>query len=98
METIEHFLSEKEQSCPECGEALHIMGKQIRRELKLIPAKAVIVEHIKYVYSCRECEKKACNVPIIKAPVDEPVIKGSFASPEAVAHIMTQKFVSGVPL
>lgn len=98
VETIEHFLSEKEQSCSECGEALHIMGKQIRRELKLIPAKAVIVEHIKYVYSCRECEKKACHVPIIKAPVDEPVIKGSFASPEAVAHIMTQKFVSGVPL
>jgi len=28
-------------------------------------------------------------------PVDEPVIKGSFASPESIAHIMTQKFVMG---
>jgi transposase len=74
------------------------MGKDIRREFKLIPAKAVIVEHVRYVYSCRECEKGACNVPVVKAPIDEPVIKGSFASPEAVAHIMTQKFVSGVPL
>jgi hypothetical protein len=35
---------------------------------------------------------------IIKAPVPKPVIKGSFASPESVAHIMTQKFVMGVPL
>jgi transposase len=98
VEVIEHFLSDEEQSCPECGENLHVMGKDIRRELKLIPAKAVIVEHVRYVYSCRECERCACNVPIVKAPVDEPVIKGSFASPEAVAHIMTQKFVTGVPL
>lgn len=30
--------------------------------------------------------------------MDQPVIKGSFASPEAVAHLMTQKFVMGVPL
>jgi transposase len=33
---------------------------------------------------------------IVKAPA--PVIKGGFASPKAVAHIMVQKFVMGVPL
>lgn len=98
VETVEHFLSEEEQSCPECSSPLHIMGKDIRRELKLIPAKAVIVEHVNYVYACRDCEKNACGVPIVKAPVDKPVIKGSFASPEAVAHIMTQKFANGMPL
>jgi transposase len=98
VEIMEHALSEEEQVCPECGEALHVMGKEIRRELKLIPAKAVVIEHVQYVYACRSCEKNACSVPVIKAPVDEPVIKGSFASPEAVAHIMTQKYVSGVPL
>ena len=98
VEVVEHFLPEEEQSCPECNSSLHIMGKDIRRELKLIPAKAVIVEHVSYVYACRDCEKNACGVPIVKAPVDKPVIKGSFASPEAVAHIMTQKFANGMPL
>ena len=98
VEIVEHALPEEEQVCPACGETLHVMGKETRRELKLIPAKAVIVEHVRYVYACRECEKNACDVPIVKAPMDEPVIKGSFASPEAVAHIMTQKYVSGVPL
>jgi hypothetical protein len=34
----------------------------------------------------------------VKAEMPEPVIKGSFASAEAVAHIMTQKFVMSVPL
>jgi len=35
---------------------------------------------------------------IVKASVPNPVIKGSFASPEAVAHVMVQKFVMGVPI
>lgn len=98
IEVVEHFLPEHEQECPECGSKLHIMGKNVRRELKIIPARAVIVEHIDYVYACRDCEVNACSVPIIKAPMDKPVIKGSFASPEAVAHIMTQKFANGMPL
>jgi len=98
IEVVEHFLPEDEQACPECGLKLHIMGKEVRRELKLIPAQAVIVEHIDYVYACRDCETNACGVPIIKAPMDQPVIKGSFASPEAVAQIMAQKFVNGMPL
>lgn len=98
VEVVEHRLPAEEQVCMTCNCALHVMGKEIRRELKLIPAQAVIVEHIQYVYACRSCEANACSVPIIPAPADKPVIKGSFASPEAVAHIMTQKFVSGLPL
>jgi Transposase and inactivated derivatives len=98
VEIVEHFLSENEQDCPQCGKNFHVMGKEIREELKLIPAKAVIVRHIRYTYSCRNCEKNDINVPIIKAYVPAPVIKGSFASPEAVAHIITQKFVMASPL
>ena len=98
VEIVEHVLPENEQECPDCGNHLHVMGKEVREELKLIPAKAVIVRHIKYTYACRDCEKNGCGVPVIKAPIPNPVIKGSFASPEAVAHIMTQKFVMGVPL
>lgn len=65
--------------------------------MKLIPAKAVIERQ--YVYGCRGCEKNAsCSVPVIKAKADTPLIKGSIASAEAVAQIMTQKFVMGVPL
>ncbi|MBK5242964.1 MAG: IS66 family transposase zinc-finger binding domain-containing protein [Clostridium sp.] len=29
------------------------MGKKVRRELKIIPATATVVEHVQYVYSCR---------------------------------------------
>jgi transposase len=99
METILHELDEEEQFCPECEGHLHVMGKEtLRRELKFIPAKAVIVEHTRNVYACRDCEKDECGVPIVKAQVVNPVIKGGFASPEAIAHIATQKFVMAVPL
>ena len=99
IEIVEHDLPADEQVCPECDGDLHVMGKEtIRRELKLIPAKAVIVEHIRKVYACRNCEKDECGVPIIKVPIANPVIKGGFASPEAIAHIATQKFVMAVPL
>jgi transposase len=97
VETVIHELPVDEQICPECDGDLHVMGKEaLRRELKLIPAKAVIVEHINKVYACRNCEKDECGVPIIKAPIANPVIKGGFASPEAVAHIAVQKFVQYV--
>lgn len=98
IEVVEHDLPAGEKVCSECGGTLHQISKEIRRELKLIPAKAVIVEHVSYVYGCHECEQDEFGVPVQRVPMDEPVIKGSFASPEAVSQIMTQKFVMGVPL
>ncbi len=98
VEVIVHELAPEAQVCPECGDALHVMGRDVREELKFIPAKAVIVRHEQCVYACRYCEKTSDHVPIIKAPAHNPVIKGSFASPEAIAHIAYEKFVMGSPL
>lgn len=99
VEIIEYRLNEEELDCPNCGEELHEMGKEIvREELKIIPAHAVIVQHVRYTYSCRNCERTGTSVPVIKAPVKNAVIKGGFASPETVAYIMTQKYLMDIPL
>jgi len=98
IEIVEHDLPAEEKICPECGGELHMIGKEKRRELKIIPAQVKIIEHVRCVYGCRDCEMDEYGAPVLKTPVDAPVIKGSFASPEAVAHIMTQKYVMGVPL
>ena len=63
------------------------MGREEREELKFVPAKAVIVRHVSHTYACRHCEKHNDHVPIVKAPMPNPVIKGSFASPEAIARV-----------
>jgi len=93
-----HELPETDRTCPSCEGELHVMGRDEREELKLIPAKAVITRHVQHIYACRDCEKNSESVPIVKADMPKPVIKGSFASPESIAHIATQKFVMGIPL
>lgn len=98
VETIEYRLSPEEQSCPQCGEPLHEMSKEVRQELKIIPAQVTVVEHVRYVYSCRNCEKNEITTPVITAPMPNPVIKGSLASPSFISYIMTRKYVEAMPL
>ena len=57
VETIEYKLPEEEQVCDVCGSKLTEMKKEIRKELKIIPAKVKVVEHITYVYSWRNGDK-----------------------------------------
>lgn len=45
-----------ERVCPQCGETMRDMGVEVRKELKLIPAKVVVVEHTTHTYACRNCE------------------------------------------
>ncbi len=97
VETIEYKLPEEKQICPKCSEPLHVMSKEIRRELVVIPAQLKVVEHVAYIYACRNCEKTDISVPI-KAQAPEPVIKGSVASASLVAMIMNNKYVNALPL
>lgn len=98
IETIEYDIPEDEQVCEKCGTTMHEMSTEVRKELKIIPAKVCIVHHIRKVYTCRECDKTGESNPIITAPMPEPVIKGSFASPSLIAYLMYQKYSAALPL
>jgi len=97
VETVEYHLPGEEQTC-ECGGNLHIMSKEVRKELKIVPAQISVVEHVQYVYACRDCEKNNTNTPIKTAPMPKPAITGSIASSSAIAYVMSEKFVKGIPL
>ncbi|SEN69157.1 Transposase [Mesobacillus persicus] len=98
VETIEYRLSEEEQVCSCCGGNLHEMSTEVRQELKYIPAEVKVVKHVRHVYSCRACELEAIETPIQTASMPKPVISGGLASPSMLAHIMSQKYVEGLPL
>ena len=106
VEVVEHRLSEEERVCPQCGETMREIGKEVRETLVFVPAKAALRQDVYYTYACEKCEKSDENddqkddvrTPVVKTPRDPAVIPGSFASPEAIAHIMTQKFCMGSPL
>ena len=98
VERVECTLPEEERICPECGGPMHVMNCNTRRELVVVPAKVFIREYARDIYSCRRCERENTKVGIVKAPIPEPVIKGSAASASAIANIMIQKYAMGVPL
>ena len=102
VERIDYKLSEEERGCPECGETMHDIGVgNVRKELTLIPAKVVVVEHATHSYACKnpECVEVGGGTPIIvKAESPAALIPGSLASPSLVAHIIVQKYSNGMPL
>ena len=106
VEVVEHRLSEEDRVCPQCGETMQEIGKEVRETLVLKPAEAVLRQDVYYTYACKNCEKNEetdaekedVSTPIVKAPEEPAVIPGSFASPEAIAYIMVQKFVMYAPL
>ena len=98
---VEHRLEGEDLVCPQCGDTMAEIGKEVVRTLEIIPAQAVVREDIYYTYACKRCGESAdegCETPVVKAPREKNIIPGSFATPEAIAHIMTQKFVMGSPL
>ena len=97
-EYYEHYLTAEQTVCPNCGEEMEIIGKKLYRSLVISPAQYKVRIDVCYTYACKSCPENGNNVTVIEAPRPAQVIPGSFASPEAIAHIMTQKYVMGSPL
>lgn len=96
-EQIEHTVPD-DQTCEVCDGPLHVMSTETRRELRVIPAEVKVVEHVRQVCGCRECERKREHTPIVRAPMPAPPIPNSFASPSALAYVIDQKYGQGLPL
>lgn len=56
------------------------------------------MRHVRYVYSCRRCEREGTSTPVMTAKAPSLVIPASLASPSAVAYIMSNKYADGLPL
>jgi len=74
------------------------IGKEVRRSLVIIPAQVKVREDWYYSYGCERCKREEIETPMVKAKKAERVIPGSYATAEAIGHIMVQKFVMGSPL
>ncbi|MCM3734230.1 IS66 family transposase [Fictibacillus nanhaiensis] len=98
VETVSYTLPEEEQGCLSCGNDMHVMKKETRRELQIIPAQVKIIQHEREVYACRNCEQTNISTPIVQAPMPNPVYPKSMASPSAIAYVLIQKYMASVPL
>ena len=97
---VHYELPESERICPECDTPMSDIGVNIRREIDIIPAKAVLKEIAVHSYACHneKCEEKHGKTTIVKAEAPKPLISGSLASASLVSHIAYQKYSNGMPL
>ena len=98
VEEIIYDIPEEEKICEKCGSKMSFMKYEIRRELKIVPAKVSVVEHKKAVYVCKNCDKNGIEANFKTAKGVSALIEKSLASPSMLAYIMNQKFTNAMPL
>lgn len=100
VETVEtmHELPEEERICPNCGDVMQPIGKEVRETLELQRPKAILHRDVYITYGCQTCKEEAEATPVVKTPQEPALIPGSFASAAAVSFVATQKFVMYAPL
>lgn len=95
---IEHDLPETAKMCP-CGCALTRIGEVTSEQFDLVPARAQVLQHVRFKYACRSCEGTSHEgSAVVTAPLPAQPIPKSNASPSLLAHVTTSKFVDGLPL
>ena len=93
--------ADEECHCPACGGVMDFMKFEAHRKLEIVPAQMKVIETRQAVHSCPYCKKASDGetpTPIVRAELPEPLVKGSVATPSAVAYIMTQKYLMHLPL
>jgi transposase len=94
---IEYYLPDEQKVCPCCQHGLHRMGEQTYEQLH-IEVKASVLQHVRFKYACRHCERHAELTPIVIASMPAQPLPGSNASAAMIATVMTAKYADGTPL
>jgi transposase len=95
---VEHDLPESEKVCRCCQGALHRMGEEISEQLDIVPATVQVLQHVRFKYACRQCDRHGESSQIITSPMPPQPMPGSIASPATVATVLTAKYADGMPM
>ena len=96
-ERVEHDLPDDQKICPCCRNQMHRMGESVSEQLH-IEVKASVLQHARFKYACRYCERTALHTPIVTAPMPAQPLPGSIAAPSTLALVLANKYVDGTPL
>ena len=95
---IEHDIPDEKKTCA-CGCQLTRIGEVTSEQFDLVPARAQVLQHVRFKYACRSCEGTSHEGPaVVTAAMPAQPIPKSNASPGLLAHIATAKFADGMPL
>jgi transposase len=71
---------------------MHRMGETVSEQLH-IEVKATVLQHVRFKYACRHCERTALHTPIVIAPMPAQPLPGSVATPSTLALVLANKYV-----
>jgi transposase len=95
---VEHDMPEERKTC-RCGCRLTRIGEVTSEQFDLVPARAQVLQHVRFKYACRSCEGTSHDGPaVITSAMPAQPIPKSNASPGLLAHVACAKFVDGLPL
>lgn len=98
VDEVVYDLPENERTCNKCGGDLHKIGEECNDKLEVIPAQWRVKRTRRAKYGCRHCQDDGAPAPVFTVPGPAQAFPNSLASPSAVAHIIHEKYVQGVPL
>ena len=91
------YVPDEERRCAYCNAEMEVMCyKEVRTELRIIPAKVEKIRYLQEVLVCPECRKDGDGT-IIEAKTPTPLLAHSPASPSIVAYVIFQKSFVSVP-
>lgn len=96
-ERIEYDLPEDRKICSCCSNAMHRMGEEVSEQLHM-EVKVSVLQHARFKYACRHCERHGMHTPIVVAPMPAQPLPGSHASASMIAAVTAGKYVDGTPL
>lgn len=99
-ERLIHDLPEEEKPCPCCGKMRHVIGRETSEQLDYVPAKLMVIEHVRLKYACPACEKNAAEggpqIAVAEKPLS-PIEKG-LAAPGLLSYVVVSKYSDHLPL
>jgi transposase len=95
---IEHDIPEVQKTC-RCGCQLTHIGEVTSEQIDIEPAKACVLQHVRFKYACRTCEGTSHDGPaVVTAEMPAQPIPKSNCSPGLAAFITVSKYADGLPL
>lgn len=75
------------------------IGEMASEQFDLIPARAQVLQHVRFKYACRSCEGASHEGPaVVTAPLPAQPLPKSNCSPGLAAFITVSKYADGLPL
>jgi len=94
VQEILRDLTDEEKICAhDPNHRLVEISRETSDQLKFIPATVEIVRHIRPKYACPTCKEGVAIAPMPRLPIPK-----SIATPSLLAHVVTSKYVDGLPL